>query len=346
MCRRGGSGPRRGRSSTRRAVPPSPPPGCLRRNKVVALRARWRWRGVIHRRVVADTSASPRRWCYEMPHTLAALECGALSEWRATLVVRESACLDVEDRRTLDAELCGDRSALDGMGDARVAAAAREIAYRLDAAGRRGPGVARRDRAHGHDPAGAGHHDVADGTASCRTGRVGVCGVAPHRRHLCRWPLSWPGNGRHAGRACHRATRRCACPDRRQLGDIGRGHVRREHRAGPHRRLRANSRGRCAADWWMQRLATSGRRPRCAGCTGGRRRERWWRWSRGPGAFLAGWPTSSVCGISAVARHIATRRSGTATTPSRTIEMDPPAPPMDLARVNAAITPRNHRAGK
>ena len=31
---------------------------------------------------------------YEMPHTLAALECGALSEWRATLVVRESACLD------------------------------------------------------------------------------------------------------------------------------------------------------------------------------------------------------------------------------------------------------------
>jgi hypothetical protein len=35
---------------------------------------------------------------HEMPHTLAALECGALSEWRATLIVRESACLDVEDR--------------------------------------------------------------------------------------------------------------------------------------------------------------------------------------------------------------------------------------------------------
>ncbi len=69
---------------------------------------------------------------YEMPHTLAALECGALSEWRATLVVRESACLDVEDRRALDAELCADLSALDGMGDARVAAAAKEIAYRLD----------------------------------------------------------------------------------------------------------------------------------------------------------------------------------------------------------------------
>ncbi len=69
---------------------------------------------------------------YEMPHTLAALEAGVLTEWRATLIVRESACLDVEDRRALDAELCADPAALDGMGDARVAAAAKTIAYRLD----------------------------------------------------------------------------------------------------------------------------------------------------------------------------------------------------------------------
>jgi hypothetical protein len=67
-----------------------------------------------------------------MPHTLAALEHGILSEWRATLIVRESACLDVEDRRTLDAELCGEPADLDGMGDVRVAAAAKAIAYRLD----------------------------------------------------------------------------------------------------------------------------------------------------------------------------------------------------------------------
>jgi Domain of unknown function (DUF222) len=69
---------------------------------------------------------------HEMPHTLAALECGALSEWRATLIVRESACLDVEDRRALDAELCTDVSNLEGMGDARITAAAKEIACRLD----------------------------------------------------------------------------------------------------------------------------------------------------------------------------------------------------------------------
>jgi hypothetical protein len=69
---------------------------------------------------------------HEMPHTLHALESGALSEWRATLIVRESACLEVEDRRALDAELCGDPAGLDGMGDARVSAAAKAIAYRLD----------------------------------------------------------------------------------------------------------------------------------------------------------------------------------------------------------------------
>ncbi|MDM4142165.1 DUF222 domain-containing protein [Mycobacterium sp. FLAC0960] len=69
---------------------------------------------------------------HEMPHTLAALECGVLSEWRATLIVRESACLDVEDRRALDSEMCADTTALTGMGDARVAATAKAIAYRLD----------------------------------------------------------------------------------------------------------------------------------------------------------------------------------------------------------------------
>src|SRR5271155_2680543 len=69
---------------------------------------------------------------HEMPHTLAALESGMLTEWRATLIVRESACLDVEDRRTLDAEMCADPDRVNGVGDARLAAAAKTIAYRLD----------------------------------------------------------------------------------------------------------------------------------------------------------------------------------------------------------------------
>jgi Domain of unknown function (DUF222) len=73
-----------------------------------------------------------RALVHEMPHTLAALEAGVLSEWRATLIVRESACLSVEDRLTLDAELCAEQDGLEGLGDARIAAAAKNIAYRLD----------------------------------------------------------------------------------------------------------------------------------------------------------------------------------------------------------------------
>jgi hypothetical protein len=74
-----------------------------------------------------------RALVHEMPHTLAALEAGVLTEWRATLIVRESACLSVEDRAQLDAEMCADQSGLEGKGDKRIEADAKKIAYRLDA---------------------------------------------------------------------------------------------------------------------------------------------------------------------------------------------------------------------
>ena len=73
-----------------------------------------------------------RALVHEMPHTLAALAAGVLSEWRATLIVRESACLDVEDRRTLDARMCADQAGLEGKGDKRIEADAKAIAYELD----------------------------------------------------------------------------------------------------------------------------------------------------------------------------------------------------------------------
>jgi hypothetical protein len=75
-----------------------------------------------------------RALVHEMPHTLAALECGALSEWRATLIVKQSACLSVEHRRELDAEMCADVSRLNGWGNKRIEAEAKKITARLDAA--------------------------------------------------------------------------------------------------------------------------------------------------------------------------------------------------------------------
>lgn len=66
---------------------------------------------------------------HEMPRTLDALATGRISEWRATIMVRETATLSVDDRRAVDAEL-GDR--LPALGDRGVEREARRIAYRLD----------------------------------------------------------------------------------------------------------------------------------------------------------------------------------------------------------------------
>ena len=68
----------------------------------------------------------------EMPHTLAALEAGQLNEWRATLLVKETACLSAADRAAVDEELAADTGTFDGAGDRHIIAAARAAAYRRD----------------------------------------------------------------------------------------------------------------------------------------------------------------------------------------------------------------------
>ncbi|MFJ6537749.1 HNH endonuclease [Paenarthrobacter sp. NPDC091711] len=68
----------------------------------------------------------------EMPHTLAALQSGLLNEWRATLLVKETACLSVEDRAAVDEELAPDTGTFDGKGDKAIVAAVKAAAYRRD----------------------------------------------------------------------------------------------------------------------------------------------------------------------------------------------------------------------
>src|SRR5918995_26870 len=60
----------------------------------------------------------------EMPHTLAALQNGELNEWRATLLVKETACLSAADRCAVDEELAADTGTLTGLGDRALIAAA------------------------------------------------------------------------------------------------------------------------------------------------------------------------------------------------------------------------------
>ncbi|MFJ4286321.1 HNH endonuclease [Paenarthrobacter nicotinovorans] len=68
----------------------------------------------------------------EMPRTLAALNSGQLNEWGATLLVKETACLSLEDRAAVDEELAPDNGTFEGKGDKAVIAAAKAAAYRRD----------------------------------------------------------------------------------------------------------------------------------------------------------------------------------------------------------------------
>ena len=70
---------------------------------------------------------------HEMPHTHAALTQGLLTEWRATILVRQSACLTVEDRALFDEQIAADPALFTGWGDQRLTNEAKKVAYRLDA---------------------------------------------------------------------------------------------------------------------------------------------------------------------------------------------------------------------
>ena len=77
----------------------------------------------------------------EMPHTMAAFRVGRISEWRVTILLRETAMLEREERAVVDAELASDVGRLEGMGDKQLQGAAASLAARLDPAS-----VARRRR--------------------------------------------------------------------------------------------------------------------------------------------------------------------------------------------------------
>lgn len=70
-----------------------------------------------------------RALVHELPRTMAALTAGLISEWRATLVVRETACLSPDDRLEADRRLA---EGLTRWGDKALVAAAQRICIDLD----------------------------------------------------------------------------------------------------------------------------------------------------------------------------------------------------------------------
>jgi hypothetical protein len=77
----------------------------------------------------------------ELPHTKAAFDAGLISQWRAMLIARETACLPAEHRARVDEIIAADPVELSGRGDRETTVLVRQLAVRLDAAA-----VARRRR--------------------------------------------------------------------------------------------------------------------------------------------------------------------------------------------------------
>ncbi|MDQ4112094.1 MAG: HNH endonuclease, partial [Actinomycetota bacterium] len=75
----------------------------------------------------------------EMPHTFALMKAGRFSQWQATILARETACLSLDDRRVIDHELCatgpdGQPARAVSMGLRQLENAAKKLAITLDQA--------------------------------------------------------------------------------------------------------------------------------------------------------------------------------------------------------------------
>ncbi|MBP3042431.1 HNH endonuclease [Arthrobacter jiangjiafuii] len=68
----------------------------------------------------------------EMPHTLQALTLGVINEWRATILVKETACLSLEDRQRIDEQVAGNLAELETLGDNQLIARIKNLSYALD----------------------------------------------------------------------------------------------------------------------------------------------------------------------------------------------------------------------
>lgn len=70
----------------------------------------------------------------ELPHTWAAWRSGRVTEWTATIIARETACLSLTDRLAVDELIASDADALEAMGVGELSGRVRSAAERLDPA--------------------------------------------------------------------------------------------------------------------------------------------------------------------------------------------------------------------
>ena len=174
---------------------------CPRSGRAGRSPPRSRWRG--GSRPIGVASTSVWRWCCvdEMPATRAAFRAGRITEWRAMLLARETACLSRADRAEVDRRVAGDPDVLEAMGDGEIVGRAREAGLRAR------PGLVRRAAAPGRGrpssltAAGARRDEPALDTAAGEGRRRGVGRAHPRGRPAPggrRRALARPDHGRHA----------------------------------------------------------------------------------------------------------------------------------------------------
>ena len=255
-----------------------------------------------------------------MPHALAALENGTLTEWRAELVTREVAVLSPEQRSLVDAELSetlGDGLGL--LGDRELSRRVRAIAYRVDAASVlnrcRGAETERRVSVRPAPDAMAyltAYLPVAQAVAA----HAALTRAAATRAGRGRRADQGAGHGRHPGDAGDRAGR--------GRGGARRDPARHDRPHAPGRGLHARARAglRAGAGWvgsGPRRWSTRGRPLRgaacgCDGSTPTPRPARSSGWTRPGGCSRADYDGSSSRGTASAGPRGATRPSGTSTT--------------------------------
>ncbi|MBZ5736910.1 HNH endonuclease [Nocardioides mangrovi] len=71
----------------------------------------------------------------ELPHTMEAFRRGLVTEWRATVIARETGCLSREDRLAVDRAIAEDAHAFSELSDRAVVGEVRKLAARLDPQG-------------------------------------------------------------------------------------------------------------------------------------------------------------------------------------------------------------------
>ena len=222
----------------------------------------------------------------EMPCTMAAFRAGRITEDRATILARETACLSLDDRRSVDRAIAGDQEPWSPSATESWSRPRSRSWPTGSIPSRRGPAAEGGVRPAGDCASGAGCDDAPERASPGGPGSRRVRRPPPESRHVAscgRRSGSRPDHGRHPGRAGARHRLAGGDPGGRQPGDDRPCVVRGRRRPGAHRRH-----GPVPADL-ARELAPPETGGGCGGSTPSPSRASSWRWTSA-GSSPSRWP--------------------------------------------------------